>query len=161
TSALLARVERLEGGAPAPPAKAPDPEPRAPAPEPTAPAPGPLELEAAAGSWPAVVDLVRAQNPMLAGALEACRPVAVADRELTLAFPEGASFLKRKAEQDDHRRVAIDALKSVTGQRLALRFELRELAPEEAQNGPELLSGDELVRRFMEEFDAEEILEED
>jgi hypothetical protein len=96
---------------------------------------------------------------MLAGALEACRPVAVEDRELTLAFPEGASFLKRKAEQDEHRRVAIDAVKSVTGQRLALKFELRKLDADDAASGPEVLSGDELVRRFMEEFDAEEILD--
>jgi hypothetical protein len=96
---------------------------------------------------------------MLAGALEACRPVAIEDRELTLAFPAGASFLKRKAEQDDYRRIVTDAVKSVIGQRLALKFELRELAPEEAEAGPEVLSGDELVRRFMEEFDAEEILD--
>ena len=87
--------------------------------------------------------------------------MAVADRELTLAFPAGASFLKRKAEQDDHRRVATDAVKSVTGQRLALRFELRELAPDQDEPGSEVLSGDELVRRFMEEFDAEEILDAD
>src|SRR5207248_7384234 len=117
----------------------------------------PLELATAASSWPAVVDLVRSENGMLARALEACRPVAVADRELTLAFPAGASFLKRKAEQDEYRRVAIDAVRSVTGQRMALRFELRELASDEAEGGPEVLSGDELVRRFMEEFDAEEI----
>jgi hypothetical protein len=126
-----------------------------------APAPGALDLDAASTSWPAVVDLVRTSNPMLAGALEACRPVAVEDRELTLAFPEGASFLKRKAEQDEHRRVAIDAVKSVTGQRLALKFELRKLDADDAASGPEVLSGDELVRRFMEEFDAEEIFDDD
>jgi DNA polymerase-3 subunit gamma/tau len=124
-------------------------------------APGALDLDSASQSWPAVVDLVRTSNPMLAGALEACRPVAVADRELTLAFPAGASFLKRKAEQDEHRRVAIEAVKSVTGQRLALVFELRELPAEEAEGGAEVLSGDELVRRFMEEFDAEEIFDEE
>jgi hypothetical protein len=123
-----------------------------------APAAG-LDVDSASSSWPAVVDLVRTENPMLARALEGCRPVAVEERELTLAFPSSASFLKRKAEQDDHRRVAIDAFKSVTGERLALRFELRELAADEAGPGTEVLSGDELVRRFMEEFDAEEILD--
>jgi len=45
-----------------------------------------------------VVDLVRTE-PDAAGALEACLPAAVADRELTLAFPAGASFLKRKASR--------------------------------------------------------------
>ncbi len=179
TSALLARVERLEGGSPAaqlPESAADDPPSTArragaaasgSEQEPVAsvvaeaPAPGALDLGSASSSWPAVIDLVRTSNPMLAGALEACRPVAVEDRELTLAFPAGASFLKRKAEQDEHRRVAIDAFKSVTGQRLALRFELRDLTAEEAGAGPEVLSGDELVRRFMEEFDAEEIFDDD
>ncbi|HEY2160930.1 MAG TPA: DNA polymerase III subunit gamma/tau [Solirubrobacteraceae bacterium] len=172
TAALLARVERLESGAPAPapvrtasvpppaPREAAPPEAEPAAPPPPPPPPGAVDLDAATGSWPAVIDLVRTANPMLAGALEACRPVAIEERELTLAFPSGASFLKRKAEQDDYRRIVTDAVKSVIGQRLALKFELRELAPEEAEQGPEVLSGDELVRRFMEEFDAEEILDE-
>ncbi len=181
TSALLARVERLEGASSAAqlPESAADDTPstarRAAAPAASslaeqqpvasvvAEAPGPvaLELAEATSSWPAVIDMVRTSNPMLAGALEACRPVAVEDRELTLAFPEGASFLKRKAEQDEHRRVAIDAVKSVTGQRLALKFELRKLDADDAASGPEVLSGDELVRRFMEEFDAEEIFDDE
>jgi DNA polymerase-3 subunit gamma/tau len=96
---------------------------------------------------------------MLAGALEVARPVAVERGELTLAFPAGASFLKRKAEQDAYRRVAADALRTVTGQRVALRYELREALDTHAPADPGL-SGEELVRRFMEEFDAEEILEE-
>jgi DNA polymerase III subunit gamma/tau len=106
-----------------------------------------------------VLDLVRGQNSMLATALAAARPVAVGERELTLAFPGGASFLKRKAEQDEHRRVAAEALKTVTGHRVALRYELREEEDEESlQAGEPALSGEELVRRFLEEFDAEELI---
>ena len=152
TSALLARVERLESGAPSAPVPAPAERPSAAAglretaaaetpgdAEPSEPAQpeqqAAVDLDSASNSWPAVVDLVRTQNPMLARALEGCRPVSVEERELTLAFPTSASFLKRKAEQDDHRRVAIDAFKSVTGQRLALRFELRELAAGETEPG--------------------------
>jgi hypothetical protein len=86
--------------------------------------------------------------------------VAVDDGALTLAFPSGASFLKRKAEQDDYRRAAAEALRTVTGQRLALRYELRDVDEAEAPVGT-VLSGEELVRRFVEEFDAEEILEEE
>jgi hypothetical protein len=97
---------------------------------------------------------------MLAGALEAARPVAVDEGTMTLAFPSGASFLKRKAEQDDYRRAAAEALKTVTGQRLALRYELRDVSPGEETVGT-VLSGEELVRRFVEEFDAEEILEDE
>jgi DNA polymerase-3 subunit gamma/tau len=196
TSALLARIERLEeslrAGAPTPSVAAPPPadpsppEPQTVAPEPPTVAPGPqtvapgpptpaatpeppapapkpptpstaLGLETAVSSWPAVLDLVRGENPMLAGALAAARPVAVAERELTLAFPGGASFLKRKAEQDDYRRVAAEALKTVTGHKTAFRFELRDDEPEPEPTGEPALSGEELVRRFMEEFDAEEL----
>jgi DNA polymerase-3 subunit gamma/tau len=116
-----------------------------------------LELDAAISSWPAVLDLVNGQNSMLATALAAARPVAVGEGELTLAFPGGASFLKRKAEQDEHRRVAAEALKTVTGHRVALRYELREDEEESEPAGEPALSGEELVRRFLDEFDAEEI----
>jgi DNA polymerase III subunit gamma/tau len=85
--------------------------------------------------------------------------VAIGERELTLAFPSGAAFLKRKAEQEDHRRVAAEAWRTVSGHSLALRYELRD---EDAPSaGAPTLSGEELVRRFIEEFDAEEILGED
>ena len=96
---------------------------------------------------------------MLAALLSDARPVAIKELELTLAFPGGAAFLKRKAEQEDYRRVAGEALKAVTGRRLALRYELRD--DEEEPAGEPVLSGEELVRRFMEEFDAEEVLEDD
>jgi DNA polymerase III subunit gamma/tau len=140
----------------------PDPEPARPpseaAPQPAQAITDALSLDAAIGSWPAVLDLVKGQNSMLATALAAARPVAVGERELTLGFPSGASFLKRKAEQDEHRRVAAEALKTVTGHRVTLRCELREEEDETEQTGEPALSGEELVRRFMEEFDAEELV---
>ena len=169
TSALLARIERLEeslraGSAPAISPQAPVPAPvtedaahPVPAPEPPSAPITALGLETAVSSWPAVLDLVRGENPMLAGALAAARPVAVGDRELTLAFPGGASFLKRKAEQDDYRRVAAEALKTVTGHKMAFRYELRDEEVEPEPPGEPALTGEELVRRFMEEFDAEEL----
>jgi hypothetical protein len=98
---------------------------------------------------------------MLAALLADAHPVGVAERELTLSFPAGAAFLKRKAEQNDHRRAAAEALKAVTGHRLALRYELREDEAPEQQAGQPVLSGEELVRRFMEEFDAEEIFDDE
>jgi DNA polymerase III subunit gamma/tau len=173
-AALLARIERLEqgtGGLRAAQAPAPPPETIAPQPEPVHPEPsrepeqppepsGSLELEAATACWPAVVDLVRAENAMLAALLSDARPIAVGDQELTLAFPGGAAFLKKKAEQDDYRRVAGEALQAVTGQRLVLRYELRDAEDEEA-GGEQVLSGEELVQRFMEEFDAEEVFEDE
>ena len=175
-AALLARIERLEqsgGGSsnggglravqrpePVATVREPEPEPeREHAPEPDPGAAGTLDLDAAAACWPAVVDLVRGENAMLAALLSDARPVAVHDQELTLAFPGGAAFLKKKAEQEDYRRVTGEALQAVTGQRLVLRYELRD--GEEGLAGDAVLSGEELVQRFMEEFDAEEVLEDE
>jgi hypothetical protein len=107
------------------------------------------------------VDLIRGDNAMLAALLTDARPVAVTEQELTVAFPEGADFLKRKAEQDDYRRVAADAVRAATGQRLGLRYELGVPAATVAEAQPVVLSGEELVRRFLEEFDAEEIFDDD
>jgi hypothetical protein len=119
-----------------------------------------LDLAAAIELWPAVVELVRDQNKMLSALLKDARPVAVSDRELELVFPPGAAFLKRKAEQDDHRKAAADALKAVSGRALMLRYELGdEEPPREADVG--VLTGEELVQRFLEEFDAEELLDDD
>ncbi len=195
TTALLARIERLETGlrtgaslrsvpAPAPQAGAghasapPDDPPReavapegasyeaspfvgdAPAIEGIEPVPA-LELATVLASWPAVVEVVRASNAMLAALLSDARPVAVGERELTLVFPAAAAFLKRKAEQDDHRRAAADAFRTVTGQSRLLRFELRDGDDHEGQIGVPALSGEELVRRFVEEFDAEELSEDE
>jgi len=184
-SALLSRLERLEGGGGAPPEVTrvevasegapspaqPDVESATPPPsaappnggatEPDAPAEpngsGAADLSSTVDAWPAVVDLVRSEHQLLAALLEQARPVAVADRELTLAFPTGAAFLKRKAEQEDHRRATLEALRAVTGRRLTLRYELREAPAQGDASTP--LSGEELVQRFMEEFDAEEILD--
>jgi DNA polymerase-3 subunit gamma/tau len=171
TSALLARIERLEGGdrAPAPaaaqaaaPAGTPPATPGAeasPAPERAPKEVAPAELESTISLWPAVVDHVRERNAMLAALLADAKPIAVTERELTIAFPAGADFLKRKAAQDEHRRMTVEAVKAVSGRGLALKYELSETAAGD-DGGPEL-SGEELVRRFIEEFDAEELLEED
>ena len=81
--------------------------PRPPAPPPPSTAPDASrgdDLDAMIALWPAVVDMVRGGNAMVAAALEAGRPVAIRDGILTLEFPLSAEFGKRKAEQDDHRR---------------------------------------------------------
>jgi len=118
-----------------------------------------LGLETVVASWPAVIDLVRQGNAMLAALLADARPVAIGERGVTVAFPAGAAFLKRKAEQDDHRRVTAEAFRAVTGHALALRYELREGDDVDDAPGLPVLSGEELVRRFVEEFDAEEIID--
>jgi len=105
--------------------------------------------------WPAVVEQIKEDNAMLAHALAGARPVEVSEHELVVAFPSGAEFNKRKAEQDEHRRMVADAVLVLSGRRLVPRYEMRELEVAE----PETLSDDRLVQRLVEEFDAEEILD--
>jgi DNA polymerase III subunit gamma/tau len=137
----------------------PPPEPMAAAPPAPTP-PGPAELETVAASWPAVIAVVRQENHMLAALLADARPVALHGRDVTVAFPAGKAFLKRKAEQDDYRRATAEALRSVIGTPLVLRYELleEEELPEPSVAGA---SHEELVKRLVEEFDAQEVLDDD
>jgi len=124
--------------------------------------PGVMDLGQIASLWPAVVEMVRGGNAMLAVLLDGARPASLNNSELVLMFPAEAEFYKRKAEQDEHRKATADALRNVTGMSLALRYELTdasaEIAPELIPE-PEPLSADELVARFVEEFGAQEIPE--
>jgi DNA polymerase-3 subunit gamma/tau len=108
--------------------------------------------------WPTAIEIVRQENQMLAALLADAEPVSVHDDTVTIAFPSGSAFLKRKAEQDDHRQATAAALASVIGSPLALRYELRDDAPPPDPEGSGL-SGEEVVRRLMEEFDAQEVLD--
>jgi len=166
---------------PEPTPEEPKPTPEEPEPEPESPvdsqaeaeplqedpppaAPGPVDLDAISSLWPAVVDVVRDGNAMLAALLDGARPLAVSEHELTLAFPPDAAFLKRKAEQDEHRRAAAEALRSVTGTSLRLRYELAPAGSAVALDAaPESvgLTSEELVRRFVEELGAQELAETD
>jgi DNA polymerase III subunit gamma/tau len=162
TTALLTRIERLETALwDEGPRLEAAPEPEAPL-GPSGPVAPPADLQAVIDSWPAVVEVVRGGNAMLAALLADARPSSISDRELMLTFPPGAAFLKRKAEQDDHRRVAADAFRTVTGRPLVLRYGLRESDdPGDQPAGSPTLTGEELVRRFLEEFDAEELPDDD
>jgi DNA polymerase-3 subunit gamma/tau len=124
-----------------------------------------LDLDALRALWPAAVDAVREENAMLAAALAEARPVAVADGEATLAFPAGAAFSKRMAESDEHRRVVGEALRALGGGGLRPRYELRELGagepPAPAGVAAPALSSEELVDRFVAEFDAEELIDDE
>jgi len=126
-------------------------------------APANPDLRAVGDCWPAVVEHVRRDNQMLAALLADARPVALEGRELTVAFPAGKAFSKRKAEQDDYRRAAADAVRSITGQPLVVRYELGEEPRQQGEGDPAAGGGspEELVRRLVEEFDASEVLDDD
>jgi len=148
------------------PVPAQEPEPaadpdREPAPDPELG--GTLDLEALRAVWPAVIDAVREQNAMLAALLDGANPIAVARDELTVAFAESAAFLKRKAEDAPNREALASAIQSVSGRVVQLVYELRPDTPpgeQRAETG-QTLSDDELVARFLAEFDGEELTREE
>jgi len=108
--------------------------------------------------WPAVLDALRVDTPMLAALLADARPVALESSEVTLAFPRESAFLKRQAEGDAHRAAAATAIRAVTGRSLRPLYDLCDDAegPASPTEVPRL-SEEELVARLVAEFDAEEI----
>src|SRR5204863_8931773 len=88
--------------------------------------PAVADLESLRSLWPAVVDLVRAQNALLGALIEEAEPVAVQGEELTVAFAASAPFLKKKAEDPLNRAPVTEALVSLTrAGRWRLHYELR------------------------------------
>jgi DNA polymerase-3 subunit gamma/tau len=118
------------------------------------------DIDALVALWPAVLELVGAENKMLSSLLAQARPVAVGDGELRVAFGSTASFLKRKAEDGAHRATVTAALRELSGdRRLRVAYELREELPEAPAGGEAQAprTEEEWVARFMDEFDAEEL----
>jgi DNA polymerase-3 subunit gamma/tau len=138
-----------------PAARQPEPAPE-PAPDPV-PDPVPRDIESIYALWPAVVELVRSEHALLGAVIGEARPVAVDGEELTLAYPFTAEFYKKKAEDPTNRATVGEALGALAGGRWRLRYELRETPTSESGEVVGALSEEELVARFMEEFDAEEL----
>jgi len=110
-----------------------------------------LDLERLRLLWAPVIDAVREENAMVGALLGDARPATLEDGRLTISFPRGAEFSKRKA--DSNRDLLKTALHSVTGHSLAIEFELSGEDPEQAP----VLSEDELLERLKSEFGAEEL----
>jgi hypothetical protein len=116
----------------------------------------PRDLAALAGLWPAVIDVVRGENALLGALIAEARPVALEGDDLAVAFPPTAQFLKKKAEDASNRAIVLEALRAVTGVRWRLSYVLSEELAGAGEPQP-AASEEEWVRRFIEEFDAEEI----
>jgi DNA polymerase-3 subunit gamma/tau len=143
-----------------PPAPPPDPEPVVAVPVAVAVAAPPVAeptLEGLVALWPAVLDAVR-ENELLVACVSEAHPVELRGRELVVAFADGQQgvFNRKMADSPRHRATLEEALRDLAGAPLRITFELRE--PHEAVAPPEPPSEDELVRRFKDEFDAEEVV---
>jgi DNA polymerase-3 subunit gamma/tau len=160
---MASALGAASASAPAP-ASAPElesaPEPESapvPAPEPAPAVATATDLDSLLAVWPAVIDVVRADNALIGALIADARPVAMDGEDLTVAFASSAAFLKKKAEHPDNRAIVSEALRQVTGGRWRLSYELLE-AEAELASGGQAPTEEEWVRRFMEEFDAEELL---
>ena len=115
----------------------------------------PVSPEALAELWPAVLDSLADEAPMLAAVLQGARPAGVDGGELTLAWPESSALFKRKAEDPASKETIARVIRAVTGSSLRLAYELRDDVALTAGPAAPQLSEEELVNRFVEEFDAE------
>jgi DNA polymerase-3 subunit gamma/tau len=120
--------------------------------EPTA-APAP-DLERLQALWPAVADAVREQNAMVGALLGGARPIELDGDRVTVAFPENAVFMKKKAE--GYRELVQGVVRGLTGRTLAIVY---ELSGEGVTAEPVVLSEEELIERLRAELGAEELFE--
>jgi hypothetical protein len=118
-------------------------------------------IEAFQAVWPAVLEAVRAENQLLGALLSEARPLELRDGEVVIAFSEHEAFKRKMADGRQNRTTVEEAIRSLAGSGLRVCFELRpldEVAPGGVAAPPP--SENELVARFVAEFDAEEIIPE-
>jgi DNA polymerase-3 subunit gamma/tau len=119
-----------------------------------------LDLAGLRAVWPAVLEAVLAENALCAALLADATPVAVDGPLVTIAFPSDADFMRRKADDDGYRRCVAEALRAVTGSKPQITYVLADApaAEEHAEAVAAPPTEEEWVRRFVAEFDAEEIV---
>ena len=101
--------------------------------------------------WPAVLDALRTDNLVLATALAHGRPVELDGKELVVAFSGSDGFKRKKAESEA--QAVSSAVREMSGVSLRMRFEERDLPQTAEEATPP--TGDEVLKRFVDEFDAE------
>ena len=99
-----------------------------------------------------MIESIQGERPLLAEHLKVARPTALGDGELTLAWAATSGLSRRKAEDPPNRELIGRAIRAVTGASLRLAHEMRAETP--GAEAP-TLSGEELIERFVEEFEAE------
>jgi DNA polymerase-3 subunit gamma/tau len=114
---------------------------------------GELDLATLRELWPAVLQQLNA-GPLGAFLAEAM-PMQVEGGTLTVAFSDSAALFLRQADRPANREAVAQAVRAVTGRALRLAYELRSDDELDLDlDGPSAVSEDELIDRFIEEFDA-------
>ncbi|PTL58262.1 DNA polymerase III subunit gamma/tau [Paraconexibacter algicola] len=141
------------------PAPVPDPPaPPPPAPEPVAAPVGSIDLDGVKDLWPAVLETISEQSGLLGAVLGGAVPVELHGEELVVAFDEGNAFMRKKAEDKPNRDALVEAIRSITGMRARVTFDLRDLSEVVPEIGAaaQPIGEDELLARLKSAFDAEE-----
>jgi DNA polymerase III subunit gamma/tau len=109
--------------------------------------------------WPAVLDALRADKGALAASLSEAQPVELNGKQLVVAFDEDDGFNRRMADHPGDRAAVEEAFRHLAGAELKIAYESRDLGGDDHDSQPP--SEDELVNRFKDAFDAEEIVPDD
>jgi DNA polymerase-3 subunit gamma/tau len=115
-----------------------------------------LELEQVQTLWPAVAEAVREENAMVGALVGHARPTALEGGRLTVCFPDGQAFSKKKAEAN--RELAERALQGLTGAAVSIVYELSADAP---ASEAAVLTEEELIERLRDELGAEEVFDDE
>jgi len=122
-----------------------------------------MDLAGVRDLWPAVLETVGEQSSLLGAVLAGAVPVELHGEELVVAFDDSNGFMRRKAEDKSNKDALVEAIRSITGMRARVSFDLRDLT--EVVPGiaaaAQPLGEDELLHRLKTAFDAEEIVPED
>jgi DNA polymerase-3 subunit gamma/tau len=116
-------------------------------------------LDAIRSVWPAVLDSLRADKGALAASLSEAQPVELRGKQLIVAFAQDDGFNRRMADHPGDRSAVEEALRHLAGADLKIVYEQRDLGDDDHE--PQPPSEDELVNRFKDAFDAEEIVPDD
>jgi DNA polymerase-3 subunit gamma/tau len=166
---LAHRVELLEARAPsvghAPSAPAPTPPTHVDRSDPDPPpaeaseAP-PVELEQVTEAWGrGILDAVRERSIPVASLLTEAKPTHLGEDTLTLEFPAGADFHRRQVAEPQNIGLLRDALYEVTGRKLTVVLESRDVDDDVVADDDEPLSEDDVFSLLKETFNAEEVKE--
>ena len=128
-----------------------------------------IDLERVAGLWPSVLDhVIQSGAGLLAAAIGDARPVAVDSERsvLELGFPSSSAFNRRTAEVKENRDRVVEALRSVLGTTLRPVYVTLDSQPDPEAGaegeGAEVPPGeDDLLERFVSEFDAEVLMDDE
>lgn len=120
-----------------------------------------LDFERLTQVWPAVIDAIRAAGSgPTASYFEGTRPVAIEPGRIKIGFPPEAAFNRRNAEKPERKATLVEALLTVTGERLAPEYVNLESQPGQpaAPVAVNTIDEEEFVQRVKADFNAEEVI---